>query len=278
MRKTFIRIAAAAALLLAGDASARTDKLRIATEGAYAPWNFTNATGKLEGFEIDLAADLCRRMRAACEIVAHDWDGIIPGLIEGQYDAIIAGMSITARRREVIDFSVAYANTPDALVVSRASPLAQLPVDRTYNFDREKEAAEKAVESLKVALKGKAVGAQVSTVYANFLQTHFKDVARIRLYKTTDQHDLDLSAGRIEGVFASVGYWKPLLDSPEGREFVMVGPSFTGGIFGSGVGVGLRKADVDLKRRFDGAIEAAIRDGTVRTLSMKWFKFDVTPR
>lgn len=277
MRKTFIRIAAAAALLLAGDASARTDKLRIATEGAYAPWNFTNATGKLEGFEIDLAADLCRRMRAGCEIVAHDWDGIIPGLIAGKYDAIIAGMSITARRLQVIDFSVPYASTPDGMVVSRASPLARLAIDRTYDFDREKEAAEKALESLKAAFKGKPIGVQVSTVHANFLQTFFKGVADIRVYKTTDQHDLDLSAGRLEGVFGSVGYWKPLLDSPEGREFVMVGPTFTGGMLGSGVAVGLRKADTDLKKRFDGAIGAAIKDGTVKRLSVKWFRFDVTP-
>jgi octopine/nopaline transport system substrate-binding protein len=279
MLKTFTWIAAAAAVLVAaGDAPAQTKKVRIATEGAYAPWNFTNAAGKLEGFEIDLAGDLCKRMKVECEVVAQDWDGIIPGLNAGKYDAIIAGMSITARRLEVINFSAPYANTPGALVVSRSSPLAKLPVDRNYSFDREKDAAEKAVEALKVAFKGKTIGAQVSTIHSNFIETFFKGVADVRTYKTTEQHDLDLSAGRIDGAFASIGYWKPLLDRPEGKDFMMVGPTFTGGVFGSGVGVGLRKADADLKKSFDAAIDEAIKDGTVKKLSMQWFKFDVTPQ
>lgn len=278
MKKTFTWIAAAAALFIAGDAMAQAKKVRIATEGAYAPWNFTNAAGKLEGFEIDLANDLCKRMKVECEIVAQDWDGIIPGLNAGKYDAIIAGMSITARRLEVINFSAPYANTPGAIVVSKASPLAKLPVDRNYNFDKEKDAAEKAVEGLKAALKGKVVAAQVSTIHSNFLEANFKGVAEVRTYKTTEQHDLDLSAGRVDAVVASIGYWKPLLDKPEGKDFVMVGPTFTGGVFGGGVGVGLRKADVDLKKQFDAAIDEAIKDGTVTKLSMQWFKFDIKPQ
>jgi octopine/nopaline transport system substrate-binding protein len=100
----------------------------------------------------------------------------------------------------------------------------------------------------------------------------------VRTYKTTEQHDLDLSAGRIDGAIASIGYWKPLLDKPEGKDFMMVGPTFTGGVFGAGVGVGLRKADADLKKAFDAAIDEAIKDGTVKKLSMQWFKFDVTPQ
>ena len=280
MMKPWMMAAAVVAFAVVGaDAGAQqAKKVRIATEGAYAPWNFTNPAGKLEGFEIDLANDLCKRMNAQCEIVAQDWDGIIPGLNAGKYDAIIAGMSITARRLEVINFSAPYANTPGAIVVSKASPLAKLPVDRTYNFDKEKEATEKAVEALKAAFKGKVIAAQVSTIHSNFIESYFKGVAEVRTYKTTEQHDLDLSAGRIDGAVASIGYWKPLLDKPEGKDFVMVGPTFTGGLFGGGVGVGLRKADADLKKQFDAAIDAAIKDGTVKKLSMQWFKFDVTPQ
>lgn len=278
MRKNFTWIAAAVAVLIAAEAPAQTKKIRIATEGAYAPWNFTNSAGKLEGFEIDLANDLCKRMKIECEVVAQDWDGIIPGLTAGKYDAIIAGMSITARRMEVISFSVPYANTPGALVVAKSSPLAKMAVDRNYNIDREKAAADAAIDKLKEAFKGKAIGAQVSTIHSNFLETYFKGVADVRTYKTTEQHDLDISAGRIDGAFASVGYWRPLLDKPEGKDFVMVGPTFTGGVFGSGVGAGLRKADGELKKLFDAAIEEAIKDGTVKRLSMQWFKFDVTPQ
>src|SRR3546814_6898436 len=87
--------------------------VRIATEGAYAPWNFKTATGELAGFDVDLAAELCRRMGVECEIIAQDWDGIIPALNAGKYDAIIASLTITDARREAIDFSIVYADTPD---------------------------------------------------------------------------------------------------------------------------------------------------------------------
>lgn len=280
MKQLWIMAAAALAFVGVGaNADAKEwKKVKIATEGAYAPWNFTDASGKLVGFEIDLANDLCKRMKVECEIVAQDWDGIIPGLNAGKYDAIIAGMSITAKRMEVINFSAPYANTPGALVVLKSSPLAKIPVDKNYSLDKNKADAEKAIEALKVALKGKALGAQVSTTHANFVETYFKGVADVRTYKTTEQHDLDISAGRIDGAYASIGYWKPLLEKPEGKDFVMVGPTFTGGVFGAGVGAGLRKADDDLRKLFDEAIGAAVKDGTVARLSNQWFKFDITPQ
>src|ERR687886_2156491 len=97
--------AALSILTAAGGASAQEKTVKIATEGAYAPWNFTGAGGKLEGFEIDLANDLCARMKVKCEIVAQDWDGIIPALNAKKYDAIMAGMSITDDRKKVIEFT-----------------------------------------------------------------------------------------------------------------------------------------------------------------------------
>lgn len=277
----FYRLLAAgcvAAVALAGAAEAKDwSKIKIATEGAYAPWNFTNAAGKLEGFEVDLANDLCKRMKATCEIVAQDWDGIIPALQAGKYDAIIAGMSITAKRKEVINFSLPYASTPAALAVLKTSPLAKIPVDKNYDLDKNKADAEKQIATLKAALKGKAIGAQVSTTHLNFLETYFKDAADVRSYKTTEQHDLDITAGRIEGAYASIGYWKPLLGKPEGKDLVVVGPTFTGGVFGAGVGAGLRKADDDLRKLFDDAIAAAAADGTIKKLAVQWFGFDITP-
>src|SRR6478736_6196693 len=95
--------------LAIGGAAAQGKTVKIATEGAYAPWNFTGAGGKLEGFEIDLANDLCGRMKVKCEVVPQDWDGIIPALNAKKYDVIMAGMSITEERKKVIDFSVLYA-------------------------------------------------------------------------------------------------------------------------------------------------------------------------
>ena len=101
-------------------------KIKIGTEGAYPPWNGMNAAGELEGAEIDLVFDLCARMNAECELVAQDWDGIIPALQNGKYDAIIAGMSITTERMKVINFSQGYANEPASFSVLKSSPLAAL--------------------------------------------------------------------------------------------------------------------------------------------------------
>src|SRR3954449_13050652 len=103
-----VSLAILTAALALGGASAQTKTVKIATEGAYAPWNFTGAGGKLEGFEIDLANNLCERMKVKCETVAQDWDGIIPALNAKKYDAIMAGMSITDERKKVIEFSRAY--------------------------------------------------------------------------------------------------------------------------------------------------------------------------
>src|SRR5829696_4891239 len=113
------------AMLAIGAASAQEKTVKIATEGAYAPWNFTGAGGKLEGFEIDLANDLCNRMKVKCEIVAQDWDGIVPALQASKYDAIMAGMNITDKRLEVMEFSVPYADTPSVFLIAKNSPLAK---------------------------------------------------------------------------------------------------------------------------------------------------------
>src|SRR3954463_12795645 len=120
-----LSIALLAGTLAVGFATAQDRTVRIAVEGAYAPWNFTGAGGKLEGFEIDLANDLCARMRVTCEIVAQDWDGMIPALNAKKFDAIMAGMNITDKRLEVIDFSRPYASGLHGFATMKDSPLAK---------------------------------------------------------------------------------------------------------------------------------------------------------
>jgi octopine/nopaline transport system substrate-binding protein len=267
-----------AATLAVGSAAAQEKTVRIATEGAYAPWNFTGAGGKLEGFEIDLANDLCRRMKVKCEIVAQDWDGIIPALQAKKYDAIMAGMNITDKRLEVINFSQPYASTPHGWGVMKDSPLAKLPgTGDTVSLDANPEAAKKAIEAWKPVLKGKTVGVQGSTVNSQFLEKYLKDVIEIREYKTTEQHDLDLSAGRIDAIFAGHGALAATQEKPEFKEMIIAGTGMRGDVLGRGVAVGMRKDDADLKKMFDEAIAAARADGTIKKLSEKWFKIDATP-
>jgi octopine/nopaline transport system substrate-binding protein len=276
-----ISLAVLASAIAVGGAAAqgkKWDTVKIATEGAYAPWNMQTAGGKLEGFEIDLANELCARMKVKCEIVAQDWDGIIPALSAKKYDAIMAGMSITEERMKTIDFSRSYANDPNGWLVPKNSDLAKMPGTGTkLNLDTQTAEAQKAIDAVKPVVKGKTVGVQGSTTHANFVEKYFKDAVTVREYKNTEAHDLDLAAGRIDAVTADSATLRGTLEKPEFKDYVLVGPGFVGGVLGKGVGVGLRKEDADLKKMFSDAIDAAIKDGTVKKLSDKWFKADLTP-
>lgn len=265
----------AAGLLLAGSAAAQDwSTIRIATEGAYAPWNFTNAAGELDGFEIDLAHDLCARMEAKCEIVAQAWDGIIPALQAGRYDAIMAGMSITDERMKVIDFSIPYATTPAIFVAPKDSDIAAAGLPETRIDMTEISPEEQAlIDQLKELVQGLTVGVQTATIHENFLRQYMGDID-IRTYDSQENLDLDLQSGRIDVALADQSGWQPLLEGDLGDEFVRVGPGFARGIFGNGVGVGLRKEDTALKDKFNAAIQSALDDGTVSELAIKWFGFD----
>jgi octopine/nopaline transport system substrate-binding protein len=278
----FMKLAAAvmaafAAWAAAPAAEAQIKKIKVATEGAYAPWNFVNSQGKLEGFELDLGAELCKRAKFDCEFVAQDWDGIIPSLLARKYDVIMAGMDVTPKRLETINFSVPYAYAPAGFMALKSSPLTKMPGGE-YNLSKDLATAEKGIEELKSHLKGKVLGVQVATSYLAFAEKYFKDVAEIREYKTTEQHDLDLAAGRIEAALAALSAFKATMETPTGKDMTIVGPAFSGGMLGLGVAAAMRKEDKDLKEAFDAAINTAIADGSVKKLSEKWFKIDMTPK
>ena len=276
----FLSIALFSGTLAVDFATAQDRTVRIAVEGAYAPWNFTGAGGKLEGFEIDLANDLCARMKMRCEIVAQDWDGMIPAPNAKKFDAIMDAMTITDERRKAIDFSDRYADSPNGFLVATDSPLAKMPgTGQAYNLSSQPAEAEKAIEVIRPFLKGKTLGVQVSTIQSAFADKYLKDSVDIREYKTVEQHDLDLAAGRLDAVFAGATQIMGTLEKPDFKTgYALVGPSLTGGVLGGGIGIGLRKDDTELKAKFNEAIQAAIKDGTAKSLSMKWFKVDVTPQ
>ncbi len=259
----------------AGAATAETKptEITIATEGAYEPWNFTGPDGKLAGFEIDLANDLCARMKIKCTIVAQDWDGLIPSLNAKKFDAIMASMIVTEKRLAVISFSEPYAPTAAAFMVDKTGPLANLPgTGTTVDLAGDKAKVEQELQPLRDALKGKAVGAQVSTANAVFLDTYFKGVVDPREYKTVEQHDLDLQAGRIDAVVAQKTSLTATLRKDDFKDYTIAGPTFKGGVFGQGIAAGLRKDDTILKSMFDAAIKSAKADGTINKLAQKWIK------
>lgn len=255
------------------------NKIRIATEGAYAPWNFVEASGKLNGYDIDVSNDLCKRMKADCSIVSQDWDGIIPALNAGKYDAIVAAMVITPKRQEQVDFTVPYAKGARTFIALKGSELAAVPAqDATYSLASQDDKVRQTLDMLKPKLQGKVVGAQTSTTHVKFLEEYLKGVVEVREYKSAEAMILDLNSGRIDAAFDGIAFLGGLLGTPDGERLTFVGPRFDDGIFGVGSAIAIRKSDPGLKAKFDEAINAAIDDGTLKTLSMKWFKLDISPK
>ncbi len=279
MKKLTMVIALGVAIL-AGPVLAKDYKsITIATEGAYKPWNFKDASGKLVGFELDLIVDLCKRMGTKCKVVEQAWDGIIPSLMAGKYDAIIAGMSITDKRMKKIRFSRSYVSTPGYFVVLKSNPAAKLKVSLDSVNMNEVSAAEKAViGELVKQFKGKTIGVQTATTHENFLRQYLGADADIKSYDTQENLDLDLQAGRVDAALASMAYWNKLLKSDKGKDLTSVGPGLAGGPFGRGVGVGVRMEDQALADMFSKAIAGALADGTVSKLAIQWFGFDNATR
>ncbi|WP_339776634.1 transporter substrate-binding domain-containing protein [uncultured Thalassospira sp.] len=266
-------------LAMLGQAEAKEwTQVTLATEGAFPPWNSTKPDGTLEGYEIDLYKDLCRRMNVECTMVTQAWDGIIPALLAGKFDAIMSGMSATAKREKVISFSESYGTTGQTFAVARGSDLEKMPhFGEVFSLETELPQAEKAVEDIKPFLKGKIVGVQTASIASVFLDKYLKDTVEIREYKATEQHDLDLLAGRVDLIMASMAYLSTAAAKEGNGDMVVAGPRFQRGILGRGSSIGLRKEDTDLRDMFSKAIAEAKADGTIKKLSDKWFGFDVTP-
>jgi octopine/nopaline transport system substrate-binding protein len=251
----------------------------IGMEGAYEPWNLTDSSGKIVGFEPDLVADLCKRAGLECKVIAQDWDGMIPGLKAGKFDVIMDGMSITDERKKEIDFSKPYAASPGSFLAPKDSPLAKATgAGALINLDKDAAGGDAAIKGVQAALKGKTLGVQVSTTHANFASEYLKDVATVKEYKTTDDRDLDLKSGRIDASLDDLPTNMATASKPDASELAVVGPKLIGGVFGVGEGMGIRKSDADLTTKFDKALTEAIADGTVKKLSEQWFKIDMTPQ
>jgi octopine/nopaline transport system substrate-binding protein len=250
--------------------------ITIATEGAYEPWNLTKPDGTFDGYEPELLRNLCTRMKVECKIVSQDWDGMIPALQAGKIDVIMDALSITDERKKVIDYSIPYAATPAVFVADKNGPLANAAASGTV-VKLANDGLTPTMDDLRKAFKGKTIGLQTATVYEPFVMNNFKDVATVREYKTSPERDIDLVTGRIDLAFDDATYFTAAFAKPDNKDMAYTGPQIGGAVWGPGEAFGIRKTDQDLITLFNGALTEAIKDGTVKMLSMKWFKIDVTP-
>ncbi|MER9442231.1 transporter substrate-binding domain-containing protein [Mesorhizobium sp. M0340] len=251
--------------------------LSIATEGASPPWDGTDANGELYGYDVDVGRELCRRIDIKCSFVAQDWDGIIPALVVGKFDVIMSGMAITEKRKQSIAFSVPYAGGFNQFVVRKELGLDAGDTKQRVNLSTVGEKEKAAIEHVRTTLSGKAIGVLRSSNSEAVLKDLFGDVVTIRSYDSLDNLKLDLAAGRVDGGLADFFTWRDFLETPAGSIAEFFGPELKGGLWGPGVGAGMRKDDTELLTKFNAAIDAATKDGTLTALSIKWFKTDIAP-
>ena len=211
--------------------------VRMGTEGAYAPYNFINDAGEVDGFEREVGDELCARAELTCEWVTNDWDSIIPNLTAGNYDTIIAGMSITAERDEVIDFTQDY-----------YPPTASRYLAKSADVD----------------LMGGVIAAQANTIQSGYVA---ETGAALLEFATPDETIAAVISGEADAVFADADFLLPKAEE-SGGELELVGDPVP---LGGGVGMGLRETDGELKAKFDAAITSMKEDGTLNTLLDKWF-------
>lgn len=234
-----IKIAGAAALATAFAATAvSAQTVRLGTEGAYPPYNFINDKGEVDGFERELGDELCKRAALTCTWVTNDWDSIIPNLVSGNYDVIIAGMSITEERDQVIDFTQMY-----------------FPPDPS---------AYVALKGAKVDLKAGVISAQTATIQAAYVA---QSGATVVEFATPEETVAAVRSGEAEAVLADYSYLKPIVDASNG-ELEVIDQSV---MIGGGVGMGIRESDNELRDKMNAGVAAMKADGSLSALIAKWF-------
>ena len=229
-------------------ADAASEELRIGVDPGYPPFSGIDDAGRLEGFDIDIALALCARVEVACTFVRQDWEGLIPGLRAGRFDAIVSSMSITEKRRRLVAFTDKYYSNVVRFVARKGS-----------GFDP-------------AAPAGRAIGAAPATISSDWLEDNLSEVATIKLFAEPGALVRALAEGRVDAIFGDgLGFWN-WLRSPEGAGFAFVGDGYH---LDEGIGIAVRKEDEALRQRLNRALRAILDDGTYEKINARYFPFSI---
>ena len=220
-----------------------SEPVRLATEGGYHPFNFIDDDGEIDGLEREMGDELCRRAELDCEWVLSDWAGMIPDLVGEEFDAIIAGMSITDERDETIDFTEPYYPPTPSVYLALAG------------------AGDEAVQG--------RLGAYANTIYSDYFTE--RGIPYTEFGSEDDRLEALLS-GDIDASLVDHAYAVEKVAEYQGR-LAIVGPSL---LLDGGIGIGVRESSGELRAKLNAAIATMKADGTLNTLILEWVGEDAS--
>ncbi len=262
MKKALALLTAAFAVVALGAQNpASAETLRVGMECTYAPFNFRNADGELDGYDVDVAKGVAGIIGADLEFVCQQWDGMIPALLANKFDLVVASMSITDTRLEKMDFSQPYRISVGRLVGKK---------NAGFNlFDD-------AGKPIPANFAGLKVGLERASTYASWFEAVLPE-AEVALYDENEALYLDLVNGRTDMIMTNpMKAYLRFLSQEDGADFEFVSPQVDERkYFGIGVGIGLRKGNDALKGRLNGALKTLTEDGSLETYALKYFPFTI---
>lgn len=248
------RLLAALALAVAANLACAQEPLRVVTEGTFPPYSMTRADGSLAGFDVDIANALCAEMRVKCQLVANEFDGMIPGLLARKFDLAVASMAITPERQKAVAFSDKYQGGYSTFVGRIGQKLDGSPA----------------------SMKGKNIAVQTGTIQANYARAVYAPAgAALRMYSTVENALLDVTSGRVDALMVEVGSAYELKKTPKGKLVELFGPRMNDPrYFGTGSGIAMRKNEPQLLARVNAALKTILANGTYRRINDKYFAYN----
>lgn len=225
-------------------------QLRWASEASYPPFEFIAANGQMQGFDIDIAHALCQQMQVKCSFSNIPWESLIPSLKLGKYDMLIGSMAITPERQLQVDFTNSYYQNTASFIAPKKSGLTISPE----------------------GLKGKTIGVQGGTTFANYLYGVYNNALRVNNYASQQEAFLDLKSGRVDAVLADTPVAKQWLKEAGNQDYAVAGqPINNPQYFGPGNGIAVKKGNTELLTKLNAALAAIKANGVYHKILQTWF-------
>lgn len=227
------------------------DAIRFVTTDDFPPFNFLDPTGRLTGFNVDLARAICTELSVPCTIQARPWDDLVDSVVEERADAAIAGIAINNETRRKLAFSDVYLRVPARFVARRDGPDLQVGAD---------------------ALRDRAVGVVGGTVHEAYLKEFFP-AARPVTFDSPEKGLAALKSGEVDLYFGDglqLSFWLQGETAADCCLFVG-GPYLESRYFGLGFAIAVAPQARELRHALNTALETVYSNGTYAELYLRYF-------